>query len=170
MSTTHDDHDCDGCPLTGRREFLRDTLSAVSGIAAALAIPDTAFALPVSLTRALAREGAARTYAIPAADGVQIDKEEEVILARWRNAVYAFSLACPHQSTALRWSAGDSQFICPKHKSKYQPDGKYISGRATRSMDRFALRRDGNTVVVDLNALYQEDDNPKEWSAAMVKL
>jgi Rieske Fe-S protein len=164
------DHDCGGCPLTGRREFLRDALAATAAVVAALAIPGSASALPLSFTRAIASRGTQHSYAIPAADGVQIDRDNEVILARWQNAVYAFSLSCPHQNTALKWDAPNSRFQCPKHKSKYEPDGTFISGRATRSMDRFAVRRDGASVVVDLETLYQADDNPKEWAGAVVKL
>ena len=164
------DHDCSGCPLTGRREFLRDALAATAAVVAALAIPGSASALPLSFTRAIASRGNQHSYAIPAADGVQIDRDNEVILTRWQNAVYAFSLSCPHQNTALRWHEADRRFQCPKHKSKYEPDGTFISGRATRSMDRFALRRDGASVVVDLETLYQADDNPKEWAGAVVKL
>ena len=162
--------DCASCPLTGRREFLRDTFATIAGVMAALAIPGGLEALPVSRIAPSARRGTTRTYGIPAADGVMIDKEEEVILVRWQQAVYAFSLACPHQNTALRWQESDARFQCPKHKSKYRPDGSFISGRATRGMDRFAIKRSGNAVIVDLDALYQEDDNPAEWKAAMVRL
>lgn len=162
--------DCQGCQLAGRRDFLRDALAAVAGVAAALAIPSLAQALPVGFTTPSACAGAARAYPIPAADGVEIDREEEVILVRWRNAVYAFALSCPHQNTALRWQPAELRFQCPKHKSKYQPDGKFISGRATRGMDRFAIRRDGGSVQVNLDVLYQEDEQPAEWAAALVRL
>jgi len=169
MSSSND-HDCQGCALTGRRAFLRDTLAAVAGIAAALAIPGSALALPVSATASVARRGATRAYPIPAADGVQIDAAEEVILARWQDAVYAFALACPHQNTALRWQPAQKRFACPKHKSIYQPDGSYVSGKATRSMDRFGITRSGATVVVDLDTLWRQDENPTEWAAAVVRI
>jgi Rieske Fe-S protein len=84
--------------------------------------------------------------------------------------VIAFSLACPHQNTALRWDAGNRRFQCPKHKSRYKPDGVFIEGRATRGMDRFAVRRDGDTIVVNLDALYREDENAAQWAAAFVML
>jgi nitrite reductase/ring-hydroxylating ferredoxin subunit len=170
MSTTHDEHDCAGCPLTGRRDFLRDALAAVAGVAAVLAIPGGAFAMPFGTVAPVAREGSTRAYPIPAADGVQIDDKEEIILARWKGAVYAFALACPHQNTALRWQAAQSRFACPKHKSIYQPDGKYVSGKATRSMDRHGIARAGANVVVDLDTVWMEDENPAEWAGAAVKV
>jgi Rieske Fe-S protein len=117
------------------------------------------------------RDGAVaeeKHYAVPAADGVQIDRDNSVIVARAAGKVYAFSLSCPHRNTALRWNADDHQFQCPKHKSRYQPDGTFIDGRATRNMDRLALRRAGAELIVDIDKLYQEDENPREWAAAFV--
>jgi Rieske Fe-S protein len=112
----------------------------------------------------------AATYPIPPQDGVQIDRDNEVILVRWQNAVYAFNLSCPHQNTALRWNEGDAQFQCPKHHSKYRPDGTFISGRATRPMDRLSLTRNGDSVVVDLNAMHKDDIDHAGWTAAVVTL
>jgi nitrite reductase/ring-hydroxylating ferredoxin subunit len=111
-----------------------------------------------------------RTYPIPAADGARIDRDAEVILVRWRGAVYAFALACPHQNTVLRWQPAESRFQCPKHKSKYRPDGSFIEGRATRGMDRYAIRREGGTVVVDLRTLHEQDEDAAGWAAAVVRL
>jgi len=109
-----------------------------------------------------------KRYPVPATDGVSIDKDNEVIVARAGGKVFAFALACPHQNTALRWNADDHQFQCPKHKSRYRDDGTFIEGRATRNMDRLAIRRDGAVIVVDVDALIQEDEHPKEWAAAFV--
>lgn len=114
------------------------------------------------------RVGANPSYPIPAEDGVHIDSVNEVILVRWNKSVYAFNLACPHQNVALRWNAGDAQFQCPKHHSKYQPDGTFISGRATRNMDRFSLARSGNEVVVNISAMHKNDVDQAGWAASVV--
>ena len=37
-------------------------------------------------------------------------------------------------------------------------------------MDRFAVRRDGATVVVDVDKMYRSDSNDAEWEAAVVTL
>ena len=113
---------------------------------------------------------AEKRYAIPAGDGVAIDRDNSIIVARAGNRVFAFSLSCPHQNTALRWSAEDREFQCPKHKSHYRADGGFIEGRATRDMDRMAIRRDGAVIVVDVDLLYQADEHPAEWAAAVVVL
>ena len=173
MGLKHDGDCAGGCALgeaVARRDFLRDTVTRVLLAMGAVGVgPARAAALPLTFTTG---EGSRedKTYPIPAADGVSIDKDESVIIARAADKVYAFSLACPHQNTALRWNKGGNRFQCPKHQSRYRPDGVFIDGRATRGMDRFAIKRDGETIVVNLDALYREDENAAQWAAAVVNL
>ncbi len=165
-------HDsCDDCAVAaaGRRRFLRDVALAVAGSLAALSgAPVSAAALEPRFIRALRSGGTLRTYAIPAADGVNVDRDQSVIVARDQGKVFAFSLDCPHQSTPLGWDAESQEFRCPKHHSIYTADGIFIDGRATRSMDRFAVQRAGANLVVDLDKLYREDDDPELWKAAFI--
>ena len=163
---------CGGCEgVPDRRRFLRDAMVLAGAALAALgASSSAAAALPVRLLRATVVRGETRRYPLPAADGVEIDHDAEVMLARWQGHVYAFALACPHQHVALRWLPADTRFQCPKHKSKYRPDGTFIEGRATRGLDRYGITRDGAAVVVDLDALHQQDDDPAGWNAAAISL
>jgi Rieske Fe-S protein len=161
---------CDGCPLVPRREFLRDAGAIAASILVALgASPARAAAAPLGAITARGRRDE-KSYPVPVKDGSQIDKDNGVIVTRWQGKVYAFSLACPHQNTAIRWYDKDGNFECPKHHSRFEPDGLYVkdSGRATRGLDRFAIRKDGNNVMVNLDKLYQEDDDETEWKAAVV--
>jgi len=132
--------------------------------------PRTAAALPVTAGAATADESAVITYPVPSGDGVTIDHDQQVIVVRFQQRAWAFNLACPHENTALRWKERKGHFQCPRHESEYQPDGTFISGRATRNMDRFAITRDGTTLRVDLDLLYRSDESPAEWSAAVVAL
>ncbi len=150
-----DPRDCGGCAIGDameRRDFLRGL-----------------FAMGVVFVGGIGPR-AEKAYPIPAGDGVSIDKDESVIVARFAGKAYAFSLACPHQNTVLRWDASNNRFQCPKHRSRYQPDGVFIEGRATRGLDRFAVKRTDDSIVVNLDALYQEDKNPTEWAAAFIPL
>ena len=79
-----------------------------------------------------------------------------------------FALSCPHQNNALKWVEQAHRFQCTKHDSRYQPDGVHISGRATRNMDRYVIRRDGESVVVDLHTWVQSDKDPAAWAAASI--
>jgi Rieske Fe-S protein len=161
--------DCNGCPLIPeRREFLRN--------AAALALGVISLSLPIRSVSAkvLTPAGGARkllSYKVPAADGADIDRDNEVILVRYKDEVFAFSLGCPHQNVSLRWNETDMRFQCPKHHSQYQPSGEFITGRATRNMDRLAIRRDAaNNIVVDPDTLYKSDEDEAQWKNAVVKL
>ncbi len=160
----NDEKSCTGCEV-GRRAFLRDATLAA---AALVGIASTAEAMPLRLISTLGGARAEAKYAIPAGDSVSIDKDKEVILVRAGNKVFAFALSCPHQNTALKWLPADKRFQCPKHKSKYGPDGTYLEGRATRSMDRYQVRKEGGNIVVNLDKLYEEDSDKAEWPTAFV--
>ena len=155
-----------------RREFLRAAGLVMASLGLLGAGARDASALPIrALAPIVPRTGdgaAERRYPIPATDGVSIDKDNSAIIARFDGKVYAFSLSCPHQNTALRWDADDHQFQCPKHHSRYREDGTFISGRATRNMDRLPIKRAGADILVDVDTLYQQDENPAEWAAAFV--
>ena len=58
----------------------------------------------------------------------------------------------------------------PQQKSRYQPDGTFISGRATRGMDRLAVRRDGAEVVVNVETLFKQDVDLAGWTGAVIDL
>lgn len=147
--------ECGGCP--SRREFVRDMLGLT-------------LAIPLLSWPRIGMNGQEVTYPVPPQDGASIDRENQVILVRYLGKVYAFALSCPHQNTALRWSDSDHRFQCPKHHSKYQPDGSFISGRATRGMDRYEVRREGETLVVNLDRLFKDDQDHAGWLAASVSL
>jgi Rieske Fe-S protein len=163
---------CESCPIAPtRRRFLQEAAVAVAGVLVTVGVSrHVAAQLPVETITALARRGGARSYPIPSGDVAQIDRDNEVILVRWEGVVYAFNLSCPHQRTALRWSESAHRFQCPKHHSQYEPSGEFITGRATRGMDRFAVRRDGQNVLVDTETLYRQDENAAAWRAAALKL
>jgi nitrite reductase/ring-hydroxylating ferredoxin subunit len=159
--------DCaDDCVLA-RRLFLRDVTLMAAGLVAAGLAPRSAAAMPTPL-RALLRAGPEVRYPIPAKDSVQFDNANEVILVRSAGKVYAFSLSCPHQNTALGLDPSGTGFQCSKHHSRYKADGTFIEGRATRNMDRLAIRRDGNVVVVDVAKYYESDAEAAQWAAAVI--
>jgi Rieske Fe-S protein len=165
MTDKNSSADCGGCTLVGRRDFLRDAALAVAGLAVA---GGSAAAMPVHFMNAISARDEMATYPFPAADGVYIDSKQEVIVARAAGQVYAFMLACPHQNTALRWNSKEKKFQCPKHHSQYKPDGTFIDGRATRSMDRFAVKHEGANLVVNLDKIFEDDRDHAGWLSAAV--
>lgn len=161
-------NDCaDDCPVA-RRTFLKDVSIFTAALVAAGLAPRGAMAA-ASPIRALSRERAEVRYPIPAADGVRFDDKNEVILVRFQGHVYAFALSCPHQNTALKSDpAGSGGFYCTKHESRYKPSGEFISGRATRNMDRLAIRREANAAVVNVDKWFESDSEPTQWASAQI--
>lgn len=160
---------CGEC-LIGRRDFLQAGTMLAAAVVASAVVPGPAAAFPMNFASALARVGKDVRYAIPATDGAVIDKDNDLFIARVGTTVYALDLACPHQHTAIRWSARENRFECPKHHSKYSPAGIYLEGRATRSLDRLPIRRDENQLVVDVDTTYRQDHDRPQWDAAVVTL
>lgn len=130
-------------------------------------LPGSAAAAPIRWIQA-STSGETLRYPVPTADGVDVDRHNELIMVRYQGIIAAFALSCPHQHSMLRWRANKGYFQCTKHHSEYSPTGVYLKGRATRNMDRLAIRLDGSDVVVDPKTVYHSDDDPQAWNAAVV--
>lgn len=163
--------DHDECRSCHRRAFLREAaLLAGALLLSAGASARQAARLDVSLLRATGRRAGDISYPLPAADGVHIDRDHEVILTRYRGRVFAFALSCPHQRTMLRWDEANGRFQCPKHRSRYTPEGAFVSGRATRGLDRHPVRAEAGGVVVDVDRTIRQDQDRAAWDAAFITL
>jgi len=165
--------DCNTAACTknqsSRREFLQT--AGCFGVAIALLGLKSAdaAALPVAFTDGTP-SGSERQYPIPAADGVNVDRQASLIVVRFNGHAYVFALSCPHQNNAVKWLPKDHRFQCTKHDSQYKPDGMYTSGRATRNLDRYAIRRSGDSLFVDTHRWFQSDKDPSGWAAATIAL
>lgn len=153
-----------------RRAFLKTSAGCVGGaLALCSLLPESLRALPVHMISGEAA-GTEQAYPIPAADSVSVDGKVGLIIARSAGKIYAFSMTCPHERAAVKWVPKDNRFACTKHDSKYKPDGVYISGRSTRSLDRFPVRRDQDKLVVTTDKVFRADKDPAGWAAAAVSV
>jgi len=171
----HDDEQTYGCARCAsrddRRAFLRQAAFLVAGaVAGAAGVASDSYALPVTAGQPIEASGNELTYPIPAADGATVDRDNGVIVVRFQGKAFAFNLSCPHENAAVRWKAAVARFECSRHDSRYLPDGVYTSGRATRNMDRFPVKLNGNTLVVDISSLIPSDTQKAQWEAATVAL
>lgn len=152
--------------LSSRREFIQ-SVGCFAGALAALGVSREALAAPVTIIDSN-QAGDDKTYPIPAADGVSVDRAAQVIIVRSSGHVFAFNLSCPHQNAAVKWVPQHNQFECTKHDSHYTADGTHVSGRATRNMDRFPIRKEGNMIHVDTAHVFESDKDAAGWNAATV--
>ena len=153
----------------GRRDFLREGLLAVAALTAIAGGAAPLHALSLDHLTGQRKDDTV-SYPLPAADGATIDGAHKVILVRYMGEVSAFSIECPHKKTALEWQPENSRFYCPKHKSTFKPEGTLIQGKATRNMDRFAVKLDGANLVVDRAELIKSNDDAAAWAAAVVRV
>ena len=150
-----------------RRAFLRATALGVLGALVGEALLPTlasavGTATPASMGKLELR------YALPPADGVAVDEGNEVILVRWQGRAFAFSAKCPHRGARLEWHPAEGRVFCPKHKARFRPDGAHDSGRQSRDLDRYDVRREGASLVIRLDMLRRADTDPAGWAAAVV--
>lgn len=153
-----------------RREFLEQCAAGAVFLGLGLSLPGRLGAreVPVRWIEGSSEADGEKqvSYPVPVEDGVSVDRDNELIIVREAGAVYAFALSCPHQRSMLKWREKDHQFRCTKHGSKYQPSGEYVSGRATRGMDRYAVTVEDGQIVVDLSRKYLQDEDPSGWESA----
>jgi nitrite reductase/ring-hydroxylating ferredoxin subunit len=156
-------------------ETRRSLLTRAAGLisVALLATPwgaDSLAALPITEGLPDVVDGDDLIYAIPAADGAVVDREHGVIVARVRDQVMAFNLACPHENAAIRWKPAPGRFECSRHNAIFDPAGVYTSGPAKRNLDRFAVRQQGISIVVDVSRLILSDQQHEAWANAVVQV
>ena len=59
-----------------------------------------------------------------------------------------FSPICPHLGCSYNWNESANEFICPCHNSKFDKNGKYLSGPAPRGLDTLPFKNvDGDLYV-----------------------
>ena len=151
----------------GRRDFLRQATALLAGLAAGSA-GLAAASLPVRFGDASSKAGDELTFPIPDSDGAVIDRANAVIVVRFQGKAMVFNLSCPHQNAAVRWRPAEGRFECTKHDSVYSQAGVYQSGRATRNMDRFPVKRSGNSMIANVAQLIQSDEQKAAWEAAFI--
>jgi menaquinol-cytochrome c reductase iron-sulfur subunit len=62
--------------------------------------------------------------------------------------VIALAPQCTHLGCAYHWDAERKEFECPCHTSAFSMDGKVLSGPAPRPLDQYAVKLDGNRLLV----------------------
>jgi quinol---cytochrome c reductase iron-sulfur subunit, bacillus type len=68
-----------------------------------------------------------------------------VILSEKRE-VTAFSPLCTHLGCAYRWETEDNVFSCPCHGSVFNVKGEVIAGPASRPLDQYSTKIEGNRL------------------------
>jgi len=63
----------------------------------------------------------------------------------------AVNPVCTHQGCAVDWNADKSKIFCPCHGSTYKPDGTVLKGPATKSLQRYEAKIEGDIILVKVS-------------------
>jgi cytochrome b6-f complex iron-sulfur subunit len=58
---------------------------------------------------------------------------------------------CTHKGCAVDWSADESEILCPCHGSTFKPDGTVIKGPATKPLERYEAKIEGDAILVKIS-------------------
>lgn len=80
------------------------------------------------------------------AGGALVFRQERVAVMRAGNDIIALSLVCTHLGCTV--SVTPEGMVCPCHGSRFDRNGRVLSGPAERSLPRLTVEQDGTTLVV----------------------
>ena len=80
------------------------------------------------------------------AGGALVFRQERVAVMRAGNDIIALSLVCTHLGCTV--SVTPEGMVCPCHGSRFDRNGRVLSGPAERSLQRLTVEQDGTTLVV----------------------
>lgn len=91
-------------------------------------------------------------------DGWKISSEKTTawVLKKTGGEILAFAPQCTHLGCAYRYEEQKKTFLCPCHTSNFDLDGNVIDGPAPRPLDRYAVKIDGNKLL--LGAVHQSPE------------
>ncbi|MGB2867868.1 MAG: Rieske 2Fe-2S domain-containing protein [Bacteroidota bacterium] len=92
-------------------------------------------------------------------ESVTLNKEQKLFIVRAKEGnFYALSAVCTHLGCIANWKSEEGIVACPCHGSKFDREGRKISGPAPRPLPRFSLSLDDQgQLVVDKSIVVGEE-------------
>jgi cytochrome b6-f complex iron-sulfur subunit len=124
-----------------RRGFLK-LLTSVLGLSAlgAFAYPLFRFLLPVE---SLAR---AKSVTLPKSE-VPVNATKDLMIGP-TPVIIINAKVCTHLGCLVKYDKERQIFICPCHAGVFDLEGNVISGPPPRPLEKFAVRVDGDNIVI----------------------
>jgi cytochrome b6-f complex iron-sulfur subunit len=138
-----------------RRDFLNEISAAALGIAGlGSAIVTFNYVSPNVLFEAPSRFriGGPEDYPV---NSVSFLRDQQIFIVRAAEGFLAVSAVCTHLGCITEWRPEEEQIACPCHGSKFNRDGKKVTGPAPRPLPHFSVQigTDGQLVVDKLNVV-----------------
>ena len=65
-------------------------------------------------------------------------------------SVFAVNSRCTHRGCTVDWNQDSQEILCPCHGSTFKPDGQTLKGPASKPLERFEAKIEGNAVLVKI--------------------
>jgi cytochrome b6-f complex iron-sulfur subunit len=145
--------------VVSRRYFLELIGGGAVGVAATGSVVLTAQFLSPNVLREPSLKFKAGSPEDYAPGSVTLNKGQKVFIIRANEGYfYALSSVCTHLGCIANWKSEEGIVACPCHGSKFDKEGKKISGPAPRPLPRFSLLLDDQgQLVVDKSIVVGDD-------------
>jgi len=77
------------------------------------------------------------------------NRDARVVLVRDAMGLFAFSMNCTHERCVVNDPETDGSVVCPCHNSRFDGEGRRVSGLAMRDLPRHFVEVSGGRVFVD---------------------
>jgi cytochrome b6-f complex iron-sulfur subunit len=65
-----------------------------------------------------------------------------------KTKLLAVNATCTHKGCIVDWNAKDNGYLCPCHGAQFKSDGKVAQGPAEKPLATFAVKTEGNSILV----------------------
>lgn len=147
-----------------KKESRRKFLSTSAKVVGACSI------LPIinKCAKTVTKEGKTLTVEIPEVNTAVVLKEDNLVISRLANHIYALTNVCNHLGCLVSFDKENKQITCPCHGSKFSLDGTYIEGPAKRGLDRYKIiLTENGKLTIDMSTYFK--DGTDEYYNSYVK-
>ncbi|MBI9092099.1 MAG: Rieske (2Fe-2S) protein [Desulfobacterium sp.] len=82
---------------------------------------------------------------------IKIKKKPVLFIRTSEDTIRALDPTCPHKKCQVQYNEKINQIVCPCHKSRFNPDGKYLDGPAKKDLTAYKAYLRKNMIVIDLD-------------------
>ena len=135
-------------PLNEGRRRICQAMCATGGLVVLAAVPGCGGSTATAACSATSvGVGDATTLAVGQARYIE---SQAVFLCHDAGGYYAIDAACTHVGTDVKFVSASAGFTCPLHGSKFDFDGKVLTGPATIDLPHYSLcTTESGILIVD---------------------
>ncbi len=71
-----------------------------------------------------------------------------LVVGTSKTNIIAVNPTCTHKGCDVAWQSASKQFVCPCHGSAFAADGKVLKGPAQEPLKTYAVKVQGDSIVI----------------------